>query len=200
MIPRRRSATRPGIDWVDLRRRVDAAGRAIAGESVPPERVPALLEERARALARPMVALEPFDSPRLISFSVAGERYGIEPRRVLEICRVRHLVPLPPAEPWVAGLVGWRGELVLAIDLRVLFGLPGSPRAERPTLLVLGEDRPILGLLADAPGELWTLSPHDLRPPPGGINGREFISAMTTDAILVLDVDRVLGTVAPESA
>jgi purine-binding chemotaxis protein CheW len=198
---RHRAGERPGIDWSDVRRRVDAAGRAIAGESrIPPELVPALLEERARALARPVIDTEPADSPRLISFSLAGELYGIEPRRVMEICRLGHLVPLPRAEPWVAGLTGWRGELVLVIDLRLLLGAEGSPRGERPTLLVLGEDRPLLGVLADAPGELLAISPHDLRAPPDGVSGKEYIRGMTTDTVLVLDVDRVLDAVGSETA
>jgi purine-binding chemotaxis protein CheW len=156
------------------------------------------LEQRARELARPVVDPEPADSPRLMSFSVAGERYGVEPRQVMEICRAGHLVPLPRAEPWVAGLTGWRGELVLVLDLRLLLGVPGSPSGTHLTLLVLGEDRPMAGVLADAPGELLALSPHDLRTPPDGISGKEYIRGMTADAVLVLDLDRVLGAVGSE--
>jgi purine-binding chemotaxis protein CheW len=197
-MPRRRENRRSGIDWTDLKRRVDAAGQAVAGDSaVPAERIPRLLEERARELARPILELGPGETPRLITFAIAGEHYAVEPRRVMEISRVTHLAPVPRAEPWVAGLTGWRGELVLVIDLRPLFGAQGAA-TRRSTMVVLGDDRPRLAMLADAPGELLAVPPDDLRPPPDGLAGREYLRGMTADAVLVLDVERILALVEPE--
>jgi purine-binding chemotaxis protein CheW len=194
---RAESAGKPGVDWTELRRRMDAIERAIAGVSaLAPERVAGQLEQRARALARPVIHVGPVQAPRLMSFTMAGERYGVDLRRVREICRIEHLAPLPPAESWVAGLAGWRGELVLAIDLRALIGAPVSSLADRRMLVVLGDRRPAVGLLVDAPGELLPLD--DLRPPPQGIAGKEYIAGMTADAVVVLDVDRVLGVVGSE--
>ncbi len=196
MTARRAVRTGPGIDWADLKRRVDAAGEAVAGSALTsPEVVRAVLEDRARALARPAVEVERADAPRIITFRIGQEQYGVEPRRVLEITRSADVVPLPSAEPWIAGLTGWRGELVLVVDLRALLGGGTAARPERPTLVVLGTERPQLGVLADAPGELRALVASELRPPPEGLAGREFVRAMTGDAILLLDADRLMDTV-----
>jgi purine-binding chemotaxis protein CheW len=188
------------IDWSDLRRRVDAVGRALAESAPPPEELALLLEERARVLARPVTGAAWDEEPKLISFSIAGETYGVEPRRVLEVCRVGHLTPLPQAEPWIAGLTAWRGELVLAVDLRRLLGAAVSSRPQHPTLVVLGKVRPQLGIVADAPGDLLAISGRDLRAAPDGVTGSQYLRGMTRDAVLVLDVDRVLEGVAPEPA
>jgi purine-binding chemotaxis protein CheW len=200
-MPRSRPNRRGGMDWSDLRRRVDEAGRAVSGESaVSPERVAVLLAERARALARPLVEAGPAEAPGLMSFSVAGETYAVELGSVLEVSRVRQLAAMPRSEPWVAGLAGWRGDLVLVVDLRAMLGAPDAGSGGRSVLIVLGESRPVLGLLADAPGDLLSIPGTDLKPPPAGIAGRSYILGMTADAVLVLDVNRIFATVELEPA
>jgi purine-binding chemotaxis protein CheW len=174
-------------------------GNGPAGPAISAERVASVLEERARQLARPAATAEIAGAPTLVSFFSAGEHYGVDSRRVLEIGRVGHLVPLPRSEPWVAGLTSWRGALVLVIDLRLLLGAPGAPRPERPAMIVLGGGRALVAVLADSPGELLPVASNELRPAPEVIGGRAYIRGMRADAVLVLDVDRVLGAVAPET-
>ena len=187
------------IDWTELRRRVDDAARAVDEmTALSEERAAALLEERARALARPVtLGLEDL-ADEVITFSIADELYGVEPARVLEVTRLGQLTPLPAAEPWIAGLTGWRGGLVLVADLRRLLGAPSRPRPERATLVVLGRGAAELAVLADAPGGLVTIDQQGLRTPPAGIAGGEYLRGMTAEAVLVLDVDRVLGAVRAE--
>ena len=66
-------------------------------------------------------------------------------------------------------------------------------------MIVLGGGRALAALLADSPGELLPVASNDLRPAPDAIRGRAYIRGMRADAVLVLDVDRVLGAVAPET-
>ena len=196
MTARRAAKSGGGVDWADLRRRVDAAGEAVAGAALTsPDEVRSVLEARARRWPAQMIEVDRADAPRVITFHVGQEQYGVEPQRVLEIIRTAEVVPLPSAEPWIAGLTGWRGELVLVVDLRTLLGAGNGARPARHALVILGTDRPLLGILADAPGELRALLPSELRPPPEGIVGREFIRAMTGDAVLLLDADRLIDTV-----
>jgi purine-binding chemotaxis protein CheW len=163
------------------------------------DRAAAILEERARALARPVTLGIEDHAADVITFAVAGEMYGVEPSLVLEVTRLDHLTPLPVAEPWVAGLTGWRGELILVADLRRLLGAPAAPFPERATLVVLGRGGAELALIADAPGRLEAIA-RDLGPPPAGIAGVEYLRGMTAEAVLVLDVDRVLGAARAEPA
>lgn len=175
--------------------------RAVDAEAgLPEDRVASILAERARLLASPVATGSDGHAPNLISFSVAGEVYGVEARRVLEVCRSGHITPLPPSEPWIVGLVGWRGELVLAIDLRLLLGAAPAPRSDQPTLVVLGSGKPQVGILADAPGDLLTLPAENLRPPPDALTGAAYLRGLTAEAVLVLDVDRVLEAVGPDAA
>jgi purine-binding chemotaxis protein CheW len=190
-----------GVDWTELRRRVEAAGAATAGGgAATTDQMRALLEDRARALARPVAVSRPTEALQLISFRVAGETYALDSRYVLELCRLGELTPLPQAEPWVAGLTAWRGELLLIADLRVLVGLPAAPRAERPGAVVLGRDGPVLGILTDAPGEVLSIPVADLRPPPESIPEQDYVRGITTEAVLVLQVDQVLRVAESEAA
>lgn len=192
-MPRRGESQRAGVDWTELRRRMEAAVAA-----APPEQVQAVLEQRARLLARPIAVSRPAESLQIVTFTVVGETYGLESRYVLELGRLGDLTPLPRAEPWVAGLTAWRGELLLIADLRLLIGLPAAPRGERPGIVVLGRDGPVLGLLTDAPGEVLSLPVRDLRPPLEGISGQDYLRGITPNAVLVLDVERVLRVAGPE--
>jgi purine-binding chemotaxis protein CheW len=188
--------SRGPIDWADLRSRMEAAGRAIgAGGALGPEHAAAVLEARARALARPPDESLPGGTVELVTFAAGGARYGVDPLRVLEICRAGHVVPLPGAEPWVAGLAVWRGDLVQVVDLGVLLGGTPMPPSDRRTMVVLGADRASLALLAGGPGALEMVATQDLRPPPEEGGGREYIRAVSAAAVLVLDLDRVLSLV-----
>lgn len=198
---RDRERGRGPVDWADLRSRVEAAGRALLdGENRSPEATAALLEERARALARPPVEPHPGGMVELVTFAVGGVRYGVDPAGVLEMFRSSRVVPLPGGEPWVAGLTVWRGDLVVVVDLGVLLGGRPTPRSDRPSILVLGGERSSLGLLADGPGEVETVAASELRPPPEDGDGRELISAMTSRPVLVLNLDRVLSVAGHEPA
>jgi purine-binding chemotaxis protein CheW len=189
------------VDWGDLRSRVEAAARALTdGRSSSPEKSAAILEERARALARPAVESLPGATEALVTFSAGGVRYGVDPARVLEMCRAGHVVPLPGADAWIAGLAVWRGELVHALDLGVLLSGAAASVAPQPAMLVVGEERPSLALLADGPGELETVEAMDLRPPPEESGGREFIRGVSSAAVVVLDLKRVVEIAGREPA
>ncbi len=189
------------IDWTGLRSRVEAAARAVAGSDEPaPELAAALLQERARALARPPVEQVPGGTVRLVTFAVGGVRYGVEPARVREMFRAGRVVPLPGAEPWVVGLSVWRGDLVLAVDLGLLLGARPVAISERPSLLVVGDERYSLALVADGAGDVETMAAGELRPPPEDAGGRELIRGVSSQAVLVLDLDRLLGMVGQEPA
>ncbi len=182
------------MDWAEIRRRVEAAGRAVAGETaVSPEHVRQVLEERARALARAAVPPPAGDVLELVTFALADEVYAIESRYVQAVVRLVELSPLPGAEPPVFGVTAWRGGLLTILDLRRVLGLSVAAPDDLSRLIVLGEDRPAFGILADAVQDLVTLPISELRAAAEGVAAqREYLRAMTAGAVLVLDGDKLL--------
>lgn len=162
--------------------------------SLPPgsPSVRRLLDERARLLARPLAtAADAGDLVDVVTFHLAGERFALATRYLVEVGRRARLTALPGAAPPLHALTAWRGELLTVFDLAALLGLGPPPAAERGWLLVLGEERPRFGVLADALGEFRTLSPRALGPAPTG-EGSPYLLGLADDALVVLDGDALL--------
>jgi purine-binding chemotaxis protein CheW len=190
----RRNVARRQVDWAEVRSRLEAVGRTLSGAtSTAPEQVRAVLEERARALARPLRTPAPIDDLEAITFALANERYAIESRYVFEVFRLEDLSPLPGAKPPVFGVTAWRGELLTILDLRTVLGLRVTALNDLSRVLVLGTDRPAFGILADAVHDVVRLSGSEVRQPPEGVAAnREYLRGVTTNAVLVLDAEQVL--------
>ena len=193
MAVRRNVARRP-VDWAEVRSRMEVVGRTLSGAtSAAPEQVRAVLEERARALARPSRTPAPIDDLEAITFALANERYAIESRVVFEVFRLEDLSPLPGAKPPVFGVTAWRGELLTILDLRTVLGLRVTALNDLSRVLVLGADRPAFGILADAVHDVVTLPASEVRQLPEGVGPkREYLRGVTANAVLVLHAEQVL--------
>lgn len=182
------------VDWIEYRQRAEMAGRAMVEETdSSPERARQVLEERARALARPTALPPAVGALEVITFALANEVYAIESRFVIEVFRLTDLSPLPGAKPPVFGVTGWRGELLTILDLRPVLGLSVGALNDLGRVIVLGEERPAFGVLADAVRELHTLPKSAVRDTPETVAAsREYLRGVTADAVLVLDAEKLL--------
>ncbi len=140
-----------------------------------------ILKERAEALAR-RVSQPSGETLDLLFFAIGDERFAIEARFVLEHSRVADLAPLPNApEPFV-GIVPWRGEPIVAIDIRRLFGAMHVGIADFPRLIIVGEAEAEFAVLVETADEIATVERHTLR-----ATTQPFGIGITADACLVLD-------------
>jgi purine-binding chemotaxis protein CheW len=173
---------------------MEVVGRTLSGAtSAAPEQVRAVLEERARALARPLRMSAPIDDLEAITFALANERYAIESRYVFEVFRLEDLSPLPGAKPPVFGVTAWRGDLLTILDLRTVLGLRVTALNDLSRVLVLGADRPAFGILADAVHDVVRLPASEVRQLPEGDGPkREYLRGVTANAVLVLHAEQVL--------
>ncbi len=195
MNPRKSSR---GLDWAEARARLAKAARALGSQEggLAPEQARAILERRARALARPLDAERPRENTfGAVVFTLASERYAIETRYIREVTRLADLAGIPGAPPRFAGLTNLRGEILLVIDLRELLGLPGQGVTDHSRLVVLGSGGDQVGLLATSVLEVSALSSTDILPAPDGASGvgREFLRGVTRDALIVLDGSTLLN-------
>ncbi len=197
----RPTSRRGPVDWAETRRRVDAAGRAVAEEQdASPERVQTVLEERARRLARPPAPPPAGDTLEVITFALANETYAVESRYVHEVFRLVDLSPLPGAERPVFGVAAWRGDLLTILDLRPVLGLSVAALNDLSMVIVVAEERATFGILADAVRDLITLPSSEVREPPEGVAAqRTYLRGMTSDAVLVLEARALLKLGGPHS-
>lgn len=91
---------------------------------------------------------------QLLTFTVGGETYAVESRRVVEVLPLVPARPIPQTAAAVRGVFTYRGTLVPLLDLAMLLGV--RPPAERlSTRVIVVEERSAeggrrqLGLVAE---------------------------------------------------
>lgn len=88
------------------------------------------------------------------TFHLGEKIYGLEILSIQEIVRHLEITPVPQSPPFVAGLANLRGQIVVAVDLRNLFGMPRLPRPQDSINIILSSEEESLSLLADRAGEV----------------------------------------------
>lgn len=132
------------------------------------------------------------------TFYVGDLLLGVDIRHVQEINRQLDVTPVPNAPPHVRGVINLRGEVATVLNLRTVLGLPQEePTTDTRNLIVHSDDESI-GLWVDRIGDILTVSPDAIAPPPAnvdGVDGRFFrgVHTMDTDIVVLLDVDQVLN-------
>ncbi len=90
------------------------------------------------------------ESLALCWLTVEGRLFGIDTRQIREVLGPRKVQSVPLAPAFLAGILAYRGEVLPAVDLRCLLGLP--PHPEKGSLLVLDGGGTPFGLLVDRVG------------------------------------------------
>jgi purine-binding chemotaxis protein CheW len=184
-------APRKAIDWEEVRRRLARAAEASEEAlHLSPERIKAVMDERAEALARvPAAPARAAETLEIAVFALANERYGVETRYVREVVRMTDYALLPGAPPFLFGVANLRGEILALIDLRAFFGVPSRNLTDLTRVLVLGDQRAEFGIMADAAQEVAVLRVDEIHPAPDSASGvgREYLRGVTADALIVLD-------------
>ncbi len=161
-----------------------------------------LLRERAAELARAgRVAPERSLRPAL-TFSRSGRRYALDARACTGVAALGDgaVLALPDVPPPLVGYTLFRGEPLALFDLAALFGPRGGTPAQDEGeaasaaapggryALVLGGERPRLGLCADEVTELAALDEALFSPAAAS----DPLLLGTSERLQVLDADRLL--------
>jgi purine-binding chemotaxis protein CheW len=133
---------------------------------------------------------------RCVVFRAGGERFALPLEAVREV-----VLPQPPfarvprSGPAVAGAMNLRGRVVPIVDLARLLGLPHASIGGPAQVLVLGADRPSVGLLVGAVAGVEPLAPEAERAPARATCGDgsaacvRGVAAARDGAATVLDAD-----------
>lgn len=157
----------------------------------------AILEARARTLAKPLVAHDASaadDELDVLTFLVGDERLAIPLDSIVAIVRSSVVTPLPRAVAPVYGVTAWRGRPLTVLSV----GERSAQTNPESRLIVLGDARrAVVGLLADAVDDTRLVRRSALSAARGGARGL-FAMGMTDDAVLVLDAEAMLNAARPE--
>ncbi|WP_373044679.1 chemotaxis protein CheW [Vulgatibacter sp.] len=176
------------VDWAALRQRLHALGEALEGRR-DPAASEALLRARARRLAAVSAEREEAATAReLLVVRLGGERYALAAGDVIEVVRRRDLAPVPGVPPQVAGVFGYRGEVLAAFDLRRVLGLDTRNAADR--LVVIGGDHAEMALLAEEVEEVIAVDEAAIEAT--SLSREELVRGLAPGGLLVLDTQGLL--------
>lgn len=137
------------------------------------------------------------DFTEYVTFTLAGQIFGLPIERVQEVFRPSRITRVPLAGVQIAGVLNLRGRIVTAIDMRSRLELPA--RSEGAAQMAIGIElgAESFGLLVDTLGEVFKLPDGEREPNPVNLDRKlARVSAgvyrLDGQLLVILDVDRVL--------
>ena len=132
-----------------------------------------------------------------LGFFLGAEIYGLPLDRLREVARVAQVRRVPGAPAGVAGLVNLRGEILCALDVRAILGLPPQTAPDPPFLVALRGFGDPLGLIVDSIADIYSVTPADVEPPPATWPAERAVCFTGTARVAaglmgLLDLDRVI--------
>lgn len=134
---------------------------------------------------------------QLCGFRIGDGHYAISVLEVQEVIKPQLLTPVPLAPSYVRGLVNLRGQIVTAISLRKLFGLPDDERDEYMNIIVRSGDS-LYSLVVDEILDVMDVGRDTYEPTPDTLDEsiRQFISGvykMDGKLLILLDLEKILN-------
>lgn len=140
---------------------------------------------------------------KYLTFSLAGEDYGIGILKIKEIIRMMPITSLPQTSEFVKGVINLRGKVIPVMDLKVRFGMDEVDYNDRTCIIVVEiatqSGRVMIGILVDAVSEVVNIKDEDIEETPtfGRTLNTKYILGMAKmgDGVkILLDMDLVLNT------
>lgn len=141
------------------------------------------------------------ESLECVTFLLGGEIYAFETVYAAEVIRMPKLVRLPKVQEIIVGVFNLRGEIMAAIDIRPLLGLPREAITGAGRIIVLKSEKFSTGLITEGVRGVESLSVDTFEPTPQSLTGaqREFIRGqITRDGRLVMLLDVLKLMASPE--
>jgi len=139
---------------------------------------------------------------KYLTFSLAGEEYGIGILKVKEIIGMMTITIVPQTPDYIKGVINLRGKVIPVIDLRAKFSIQQAEYTERTCIIVVeisAKGRTILmGIVVDSVSEVLNIKSADIEETPafGTKLNTEFILGLAKvggGIKILLDIDSVLS-------
>jgi purine-binding chemotaxis protein CheW len=139
---------------------------------------------------------------KYLTFSLAGEEYGIGILKVKEIIGMMEITRVPQTPAYVKGVINLRGKVIPVVDLRAKFNLDAGEYTERTCVVVVEVSRNtghvLIGSVVDSVSEVLNIREGEIEDTPDfGVHlDTCYILGMAkagSGIKILLDIDSVLG-------
>jgi purine-binding chemotaxis protein CheW len=136
------------------------------------------------------------DSSKFLTFSLAGEEYGVEILKVREIIGLMDITAVPQMPYFMKGVINLRGRVIPVVDLRLKFGMEPAEYDEQ-TCVVVVDVGSLTGIIVDTVREVLDVECDqiDPAPPMGAGIDTTFVRGMgkVKDSVkILLDINKAL--------
>jgi purine-binding chemotaxis protein CheW len=140
---------------------------------------------------------------KYLTFSLAGEEYGIGILKVKEIIGLMSITPVPKTPEHIRGVINLRGKVIPVVDLRLKFGMERGESTERTCIVVVeivsNRNKIAMGIVVDSVSEVLNIKAAEI------VDTPNFGSSLDTAYILgmakigqgvkiLLDIDKVMSS------
>ncbi|MBO4903713.1 MAG: purine-binding chemotaxis protein CheW [Lachnospiraceae bacterium] len=99
-----------------------------------------------------------YDSVQYIVIKIGEEQYGIDISFIDNIVRMQSITRVPHVQPYFAGVINIRGEVVPVMSLRLKMGLEADEYTSKTRIIIVkSESNASVGLIVDEVREVVTL-------------------------------------------
>jgi purine-binding chemotaxis protein CheW len=139
---------------------------------------------------------------KYLTFSLAGEEYGIGILKVKEIIGMLSITTVPQTPAFIKGVINLRGKVIPVVDLRVKFGMEAADYNERTCIIVVeinnGRGSVQIGTVVDTVSEVLNIKEDDIEEKPafGSSLDTQYILGMAKiegGVKILLDIDRAIS-------
>jgi len=138
---------------------------------------------------------------QLCTFKLGDYFFGVNVEKVQEVIRHQEMTRIPLANKEIRGLINLRGQIVTAVDLRLLLGLTGFSSADEPMNIIIQDEDGAVSFQVDEIGDVLEVEESSFEYPPETLKGiaRELIQGaykLTDRLLLVLDAEKAVAMTA----
>ena len=140
-----------------------------------------------------------------VTFRLDRQWLGLPVVLIQEVLSGQTICPVPLSPPEVQGFLNLRGQIVTALDLRAVLGLPPRRQAGSFMNVVVQHDEELYSLVVDEVGDVLEVGADEVQPPPRTLDAvwrscSQGVVRMESGLLVVLDVRAALGGGASKAA
>lgn len=104
-----------------------------------------------------------YDTIQYIVIKIGEEQYGIDISYIDNIVRMQSITRVPHVQPYFAGVINIRGEVVPVMSLRLKMGLEADEYSTKTRIIIVKlENNAPIGLIVDEVKEVVTLDERSI--------------------------------------
>ena len=134
---------------------------------------------------------------QFVTFTLAGETYGVDVMQIQEVLRHTEIAPVPGAPSYVIGIINLRGNVVTVIDTRERFELEPGEITDASRIVIIESEKHVVGILVDSVSEVVYMHQSEIENVPnvGGDSTAKFIYGVchkNETLYMLIDLNKLL--------